>query len=135
TASQVPAVSWFLWRPALYLYLLLGGVVIASLRRGSPRYLLVALPVALDSLGMLFLTLAQQLRYQYGTYLVGLVVGLLLYAVRADGREPCTSRRFLVRAANAAILDPPRAAGRPDQRPPRRSSRGPRPSHPALHRR
>lgn len=96
TASQVPAVSWFLWRPALYLYLLLGGVVIASLRRGSPRYLLVALPVALDSLGMLFLTLAQQLRYQYGTYLVGLVVGLLLYAVRADGREPCTSRRFLV---------------------------------------
>jgi hypothetical protein len=81
-ASQGRGWFWLIWQPALYLYLLLGGIVIALCRSGWWRYALVLTPVLLHTLLMVPATLAQDVRYQYPVYLVSLVLsGWLLFGI------------------------------------------------------
>jgi hypothetical protein len=70
---------WWVWQPALYLYLGLGCFALVALRQRSAWVLLAAGPVLLHSLVLLALSVAQDFRYQYPAYVVALVgLGLLL---------------------------------------------------------
>ncbi|MGA2619718.1 MAG: hypothetical protein ABSF26_19070 [Thermoguttaceae bacterium] len=75
-------VGWLLWRPALLTYLLLLGAVIAALRSRNRRYLLVAMPVLVQSLLLAPICPTSCLRYQWSAYLAGLLLsGFLLLGV------------------------------------------------------
>lgn len=60
------------WRPAIYLYLALLLSIILSLRFHNWRYLLVPVPVIVQSAILMLVNSGQDVRYQYGVYLVGL---------------------------------------------------------------
>ncbi len=74
--SQQPDWQWLIWRPALYLYLALTGSIIAAIRLGQWKYLLVMLPLSLHSFPLIFATLSQDVRYQYSAFLVALIIGI-----------------------------------------------------------
>ena len=90
TASMAPGVAWLFWRPALYLYLVLAGTCVACARGGDWRYWAVAAPALANSAVIALMTPAQDFRYQYGVYLVGLFLGpfLLLVAGRRGSDAP-----------------------------------------------
>lgn len=72
--------SWLMWRPALYLYLLLCGVLVAAVRSGNGRYLCVAVPVVLQSASLTAFCPSPEFRYQWAPYLAGmLLTGFLLW--------------------------------------------------------
>jgi hypothetical protein len=80
-------ISW-LWRPALYLYLALAGTIIATIRSRYWKFLLVCIPIGLNSL-MIVMTLAQDFRYQYPVVLVGLLFSIyLLFGIPLADRSP-----------------------------------------------
>ncbi len=84
-ASEDSRWSWLIWRPALYLYLLLAGAALSVWRSRQWRYLLMVTPALLHTLLLIPATVAQDARYQYPVYLVSLVLsgGLLLGIPRA----------------------------------------------------
>ncbi|MEW6253080.1 MAG: DUF6020 family protein, partial [Planctomycetota bacterium] len=81
SASQHPDNLWFWWRPALYLYVAVAGALIAAARARDARYVLVIAPLVMNSLMIAVLAPAQDFRYQYPAYVVGLLLGpFLLWA-------------------------------------------------------
>lgn len=67
------------WRPALYLYIGIIAVLVLSVKLRKQQYFLVITPVFLHSVLLLLITIHQAVRYQYATYLIGLLmVGVLL---------------------------------------------------------
>jgi hypothetical protein len=73
--------AWLTWRPALYMYLLLFGVVVAAVRAAKWQYLVVAAPVVVQAL-VLALVGAPCFRYHWGVYLAGMLCsGFLLLGV------------------------------------------------------
>jgi hypothetical protein len=68
-----------IWRPALNLYLILGVVILACIRRKSLKWLALLAPVVLHSAGLLLAVVAQDYRYMYPVHLVSLMLwGLVL---------------------------------------------------------
>ena len=65
----------FVWSPGLFLYLGLFCTGIAAVRKRSWKMVIIALPVLVQS-GVLFLVniAADQFRYQYGIYLLGILL-------------------------------------------------------------
>ncbi|MFL5357137.1 DUF6020 family protein [Archangium sp.] len=82
TSSFAPERLWWVWRPALYLYLSVFFALIAAARQRSPWVLLSILPVVLNSLILLGLNVAQDFRYQYPVYVVALLSSALLFVRR-----------------------------------------------------
>lgn len=72
TTAHNPNINWLVWRPAIYLYLFLGAILIAALRRKNARILLIAVPVLLQSISMTLIISAPNFRYHYYTYLLAL---------------------------------------------------------------
>jgi len=81
-ASKEPDVVWWVWRPALYLYLSLFAAAMFALRLRGAWGLVPIAPALLNSLCLLPLNVAQDFRYQYPMYAVGLVSLGLLFARR-----------------------------------------------------
>ncbi len=85
--------NWLTWRPALYLYLFLFGVVVAAVRAGRWRYLLLAVPVVVQVAAMSIFVVTAEFRYQWCLILVGLLcsgfllLGVPLRQVAAAGQE------------------------------------------------
>jgi hypothetical protein len=77
---------WWVWGSALYLYVGLGCFALVALRLRSAWVLLAAGPVLLHSLVLLALSVAQDFRYQYPAYVVGLVGLALLLTPRPEAR-------------------------------------------------
>ncbi len=67
------------WRPALYLYLLLAGAAIAAVRARNVKVLLVAVPSLLQSAFLAIVITASDVRYQYAVYLTSMVFWAWLY--------------------------------------------------------
>jgi hypothetical protein len=90
TAPLQQYLFWFhrtgqgwIWRPALYFYLTLAAVSVAALRRHDAQILLLA-TVSLGNIGvMMLLTPTQDLRYQYGVVMIGMIAPALLWAASA----------------------------------------------------
>jgi hypothetical protein len=81
-SSARPKRLWWVWRPALYLYLGLFCALVAAARQRSPWVLLCILPVMLHSAILMGVNLAQDFRYQYPVYVVALVSPALLFVRR-----------------------------------------------------
>jgi hypothetical protein len=77
--SERPKVIWFLWRPALYLYIVVLLTVIVAYRMREPRWLLFAVPAVLQSVSVLLANAGQDFRYQFSVYLIGLLSLCLLW--------------------------------------------------------
>ncbi len=73
---QPDNISW-LWRPALYFYILVAASAIAAIRSRYWKFLLLCIPVVLNSL-VLVMTLAQDFRYEYSVVLAGLLFSFYL---------------------------------------------------------
>ena len=79
--------EWLLWRPALFLYLVAGGALIAAIRARNWKILLVLAPVLLHSAGLVLTTVNQDLRFQYPVLLAAPLLILLAFARRAPEEE------------------------------------------------
>ena len=80
------ATAWLWWRAPLYLYALLFGVAIATLRTGNWRYWLVAVPAVMVAITLVIAAQAQDFRYAYPVFLSGLLLApyLLIYTPREE---------------------------------------------------
>lgn len=83
--SQRPELSWFVWRPAMYLYIALGGALILSVRSRRWTYLLMIASITLHSATVLVTGIAQNVRFQYPVYLVALLAVGLSFSARSGG--------------------------------------------------
>ena len=74
--------AWLTWRPALYMYLFLFAVVVATLRAAKWQYLVVAVPVVVQASIMTFVVTCPEFRYHWSVYLAGMLCsGFLLLGV------------------------------------------------------
>jgi len=80
---------WNVWLPATYFYLLLGGTVVAALRRRNWRVLLIAWPIVVHSVALMVSQANPYVRYQYPVILASLVLwpGLFLCSPEIIGRR------------------------------------------------
>jgi hypothetical protein len=62
-----------LWRPALYMYLFLGSLAFLTYKTKYKIWLLLSVPLVAQSLGIMFTTQLQALRYQYPVYLISML--------------------------------------------------------------
>jgi hypothetical protein len=80
------------WRPAFFLYLTLWGVAVFALRRRAPALLMLAVPSVVQSAVVFLGNVAQDARYQYPVYLIGLFApALILVPRRGEEDEPTSS--------------------------------------------
>jgi hypothetical protein len=97
-SMQRPRWEW-LWRPAPYVYLLLGASAVAAVRGRRLTWLLILVPVTANGVGVILFSTVQLFRYDYPVLIVGmLLTGFLASAagrqtmpgvvVRATGKPP-----------------------------------------------
>jgi hypothetical protein len=72
-SSSDSRLFWWVWRPALYLYLFLLGIIVAMIRNNDWRVLAIAVPIIFQSITISLLVAAQDFRYQYPVYLAALL--------------------------------------------------------------
>ena len=83
---------FFIWRPAVYLYIFLGTVAIASYRLGTSKIFLLTVPLLMNSLPMLLVVIHKSVfRYHYGLVLVACLFSLQLIYL---DRSPCHKRVY-----------------------------------------
>jgi hypothetical protein len=87
---------WYVWRPALYLYVIIFCVVVASIRLRNARSLIVMLPAIFNSLTLLALIPAQDFRFQYPVYVIGLIAPALLFAELNDQHTHSTNGLYKI---------------------------------------
>ncbi len=90
TRTSEPAFSWWAWGGALPLYLLVFGAAVAARRRRDWRWLLVAAPSVLNTVGLLIFSVSSEFRFVAPTFFVGFLVGPLLLLVPARASSPET---------------------------------------------
>jgi hypothetical protein len=87
--TELPETGWLWWRGPVYLYLIVFGAIVASLRSANWRYWVVAVPSFLVAAVLAIAAPAQDFRYMYPVVLSGLVLApYLLFGVR---RAPLTT--------------------------------------------
>ena len=69
---------WWVWRPAVYLYLTLLCGVATAVRLGNPRVLMLAAPSVINSLVWLVFGMAQHFRYQFPVYMIALILPVVM---------------------------------------------------------
>lgn len=77
--SQEKEVAWFLWRPALYIFVTLLSMAVLIARRNY-RSLIIFVPVMLNVCALFIAIPAQQIRYLYSSILFGFIAIALLFA-------------------------------------------------------
>lgn len=77
--------SYFIWRPAFYLYLFLASVVIASIRVKSWKFLLLSVPIILHVLPFFLISTSKAIfRYHYSVAIVSLLLSLPLFFLKKN---------------------------------------------------
>ena len=79
-----PALDWFFYRSALWLYLLLFSATIAAIRTRNWKYYLILLPVLLNALPVALASLVQTFRYLFPTMLISMLLSGYLITRRGD---------------------------------------------------
>lgn len=72
-SSRDTNINWFVWRPAIFLYIFLFTVFIQTLRTKDLRYLIVTIPILLQSIESTIIFIAPNFRYHYAVYLIALI--------------------------------------------------------------
>jgi len=62
-----------MWRPAIYIYLFLASLAFFVYRTGRRKWWLLSVPLAAQSIVMMFTAQVQALRYQYPVYLIAML--------------------------------------------------------------
>ena len=75
--SHRPNIIWFVWRPALYLYVLMACILLAAIRLKNFNLLQVGVPALMNSLVWLAVITTQDFRFQYPVYVMALIAPLL----------------------------------------------------------
>jgi hypothetical protein len=75
-----PDTIWWVWRPALYLYISIFCVCVAAFRVKHRTMLIILFPVLVNSLVIAATSGVQDFRYQYPAYMTGLLLPALLFA-------------------------------------------------------
>lgn len=82
--------SYFIWRPASYLYLFLASVIIASIRLNSWKFLLLPVPIVLHLMPFFLISTSKAIfRYHYSVAIVSLLLSLPFFVLNAvnDGKD------------------------------------------------
>ncbi len=66
-------INWFIWRPALFLYLNLLAAAILIIRNHDLRFGLLSVPILIQSVTFSLIIAAPNFRYHYAVYLVSLI--------------------------------------------------------------
>ena len=82
--SHDPSVNWFLWRPALFLYINLFLTAVLTLRNRDLRFALISTPILLQAITFTLIFALPNFRYHYATYLVALITIPLLFSPPSD---------------------------------------------------
>jgi hypothetical protein len=71
--SHDTSLNWFIWRPALFLYLNLFLSAVLIIRNHEPRFGLLSIPILIQSITFTIILAEPNFRYHYAVYLVSLV--------------------------------------------------------------
>jgi hypothetical protein len=72
--------SWFTWRPAIFLYIFLFIVAIQAIKHKTFRLLIPGLPALIQVLTLSVISINPEFRYYYSIYLVSLLYWPILFA-------------------------------------------------------
>lgn len=85
--TELPKLKWLIWLPATYLYGLLLLTLFTAFRMKKASWLIFALPAALQSATLLLVNIAQDFRYQFPVYLVGLMSVCLPFCRKSETKN------------------------------------------------
>jgi hypothetical protein len=68
-----------LWRPAIFMYLFLTSLIFLTIRTRKWSWLLLALPLAMQSIVIMLTLQLEALRYQYPVYLISMLFTIPLF--------------------------------------------------------
>lgn len=109
-ATERPGLNWLVWRPALWLYVLLLFTALSAWRRRCPAVLLFALPALANSATLALAANSQDFRYQFPIYVIGIFAPLLVFGCwRGDEqllRPPGQASLEQALAVDAVPLNP-----------------------------
>jgi len=71
--SHDTSLNWFIWRPALFLYLNLFLSAVLIIRNRELRFGLLSLPILIQSITFTIILAEPNFRYHYAVYLVSLI--------------------------------------------------------------
>jgi hypothetical protein len=71
--SHDTSLNWFIWRPAIYLYLNLFLSAVLVIRNRELRFGLLSVPILIQSITFTLILAAPNFRYHYAVYLVALI--------------------------------------------------------------
>ncbi len=80
--SYNPNESWYIWRPAMYLYLNLLLSVVLIIRNRDLRFGLLSVPILIQSISFSLILAEPNFRYHYAVYLVALITLPLFFSPR-----------------------------------------------------
>ncbi len=80
--------AMIMWRPAIYMYLFLASMLFLVVTTKKWTWLLLAVPLVMQTAGIMFTAQVEALRYQYPVYLISLLftVPLLFMAIATPRR-------------------------------------------------
>jgi hypothetical protein len=78
--------QWFIWRPALYLYLSIFLGLVFAARKRSWKLLLFLTPILVHSVTLLLIVSSQESRYQYPVFLISFFCLALVFIPK--GSQP-----------------------------------------------
>lgn len=82
--SHDPKLNWFIWRPAIFMYLTLFLVVVLALRNRDLRFGLLSVPILIQSISFTLILAEPNFRYHYAVYLVALITLPLFFLPRIE---------------------------------------------------
>lgn len=80
-SSWTKDVHRILWRPALYMYIFIASLVFMAFRTGYKKWLLLAVPLISQSIGIMFTAQLQAVRYEYPIYLIAMIFTIPLLII------------------------------------------------------
>jgi len=79
--------KYFFWRPAFYFYLFLGSVIIASIRFGRWKFLLLLVPIILHLLPFFLISTSKAIfRYHYSIAIISMVLSIPLLSIKQSSK-------------------------------------------------
>jgi hypothetical protein len=78
--SHDPNLNWFIWRPALFLYINLVVSMVLIIRNHDIRFGLLSVPILIQSISFTLILAAPNFRYHYAVYLISLISIALLFS-------------------------------------------------------
>ena len=80
--------AMLLWRPALYMYAFMLGLILYVVRSRNSKWLILSVPLLTQSMVLMFTAQLQAVRYQYPVYLISMLFTIPLVIVGIKYQHP-----------------------------------------------